>query len=162
MGLMRERSRIDRNSPDAILMSYDLQSGSYTTLMDDPEHCAMKKRVNDSIADVLRPLGAGSRLEVGVGEASTLAGVISALGIPPAKVAGFDISWSCPLEHTCRTYEWKPGETIITRTVLDILASVLPGACSFELGMYSPLTLSACRFWMQATWYMVIAFCLGR
>ena len=55
MGLMRERSRIDRNLPDAILMSYDLQSGSYTTIMDDPEHCPMKKRVNDSIADVLCP-----------------------------------------------------------------------------------------------------------
>ena len=94
MGLMRERSRIDRNSPDAILMSYDLQSGSYTTLMDDAEHCAMKKRINDCIADVLRPLGTGSLLEVGVGEASTLAGVISALDISPANVAGFDISWS--------------------------------------------------------------------
>lgn len=92
MGLMRERSRIDRNLPDAILMSYDLQSGSYTTIMDDPEHCPMKKRVNDSIADVLCPLGAGSRLVVGVGEASTLAGVISALDISLANVAGFDIS----------------------------------------------------------------------
>lgn len=43
-----------------------------------------------------------------------------------------------PLEHAYRTYEWKPGETIITSTVLDIPASVRPGAYSFELGMYSP------------------------
>ncbi|RLT50690.1 MAG: hypothetical protein DWI67_09060, partial [Chloroflexi bacterium] len=43
-----------------------------------------------------------------------------------------------PLEHAYRTYEWKPGETIITSTVLDIPASVRAGAYSFELGMYSP------------------------
>lgn len=94
MGLMRERSRIDSNSPDAILMSYDLQSGSYTALMNDPEFSTLKKRFNDGIADVLRPLGLGTMLEVGVGEASTLAGVIAALDIAPSDVAGFDISWS--------------------------------------------------------------------
>ena len=43
-----------------------------------------------------------------------------------------------PLEHAYRTYEWKPGETIITSTVLDISSSVRAGAHSFELGMYSP------------------------
>ena len=42
-----------------------------------------------------------------------------------------------PLEHACRTYEWKPGETITTSTVLDMPANVRPGAYSFELGMYS-------------------------
>ena len=42
-----------------------------------------------------------------------------------------------PLEHAYRTYEWKPGETIITSTVLDMPANVRPGAYSFELGMYS-------------------------
>ena len=41
------------------------------------------------------------------------------------------------LEHAYRTYEWKPGETIITSTVLDMPANVQPGAYSFELGMYS-------------------------
>ena len=30
-----------------------------------------------------------------------------------------------PLEHAYRTYEWKPGETIITSTVLDIPAGGL-------------------------------------
>ena len=43
-----------------------------------------------------------------------------------------------PLEHAYRTYEWKPGETIITSTALDIPSSVRVGAYSFELGMYSP------------------------
>jgi ubiquinone/menaquinone biosynthesis C-methylase UbiE len=94
MGLLRERQQVDRNTPDAILTSYDLQSGSYTTLMSDPAYNAQKKEVNDSIADVLRPLGSGTLLEVGVGEASTFGGVIAALGIHPSMTAGFDISWS--------------------------------------------------------------------
>ena len=37
-----------------------------------------------------------------------------------------------PLEHAYRTYEWQPGETIISSTILDIPASLLPGAYSFE------------------------------
>ncbi|MFN0075072.1 MAG: methyltransferase domain-containing protein [Prosthecobacter sp.] len=94
MGLMRERNRVSRNTPDAILLSYDLQSGSYTALLDDPEYRALKDRMNALTADVLRPLGPGTLLEVGVGEASTLAGVISNLGIPATDAAGFDISWS--------------------------------------------------------------------
>ena len=43
-----------------------------------------------------------------------------------------------PLEHAYRTYEWQPGETIISSTILDIPASLLPGAYSFELGIYLP------------------------
>ena len=42
------------------------------------------------------------------------------------------------LEHAFCTYEWKPGETIITSTLLDFPTSVRVGAYSFELGMYSP------------------------
>ena len=56
-----------------------------------------------------------------------------------------------PLEYAYNTYEWKPVETIITNTVLDRPASVRPGADIFELGMYSPLTLSAFRLSMKLT-----------
>lgn len=43
-----------------------------------------------------------------------------------------------PLEHAYRTYEWQPGETIISSTELDVPDSLGPGAYSFELGMYLP------------------------
>ncbi len=41
-----------------------------------------------------------------------------------------------PLEHAYRTYEWQPGETIISSTKLDVPASFAPAAYSFELGMF--------------------------
>jgi len=50
-----------------------------------------------------------------------------------------------PFEHAYRTYEWKPGETIITSTVLDIPCKVRAGAYSFELGFIPHMTLSAYR-----------------
>ena len=43
-----------------------------------------------------------------------------------------------PLEHAYRTYEWQPGETIISSTEVDVPSSLDPGAYSFELGMYLP------------------------
>ena len=57
------------------------------------------------------------------------------LGPTGQAVAGVN---AYPLEHAYRTYGSKPGETIITSTLLDIPTSVRPGAYSFELGMYSP------------------------
>ncbi len=43
-----------------------------------------------------------------------------------------------PLEHAYRTYEWQPGETIISSTELDVPGNLRPGTFSFELGMYLP------------------------
>ena len=51
------------------------------------------------------------------------------------SVAGVN---SYPLELAYRTYEWQPGETIISSTELDVPGSLQPGAYSFELGMYLP------------------------
>ena len=54
-----------------------------------------------------------------------------------------------PLEHAYRTYEWKPGETIITRTLLDIPASVRLGSIVLSCECIPHLTLSVYRPWMQ-------------
>ena len=51
------------------------------------------------------------------------------------SVAGVNVY---PLEHAYHTYGWQPGETIISITLLDVPASLLPGAHSFETGMYLP------------------------
>jgi len=94
MGLLRQRGRVNHNTPDSILISYDLQSGSYSALMEDAEHRRIKDYINEGMAVVLRPLLGADLLEVGVGEASSLGGVIQKLGIQTSSVGGFDISWS--------------------------------------------------------------------
>lgn len=94
MGWFREVSGRRENSTDAILISYDLQSGSYTRALEDPEHRARLDRYTREIGTVLSGLGATSILEAGVGEATTLVPVVRSLQPRPASVAGFDISWS--------------------------------------------------------------------
>jgi SAM-dependent methyltransferase len=94
MGLFREATGTAENSTDAILASYDLQSGSYIEGALKPERREMVARYTGEIAAVLDPLGATSMLEAGVGEATTLCPVMGTMQHRPASVAGFDISWS--------------------------------------------------------------------
>lgn len=94
MGLFRDAAGTRENSTDAILVAYDLQSGSYIAGVQQPEARERLARYTGEIAAVLGPLQAESLLEAGVGEATTLCSVLTQLPQPPAKVAGFDISWS--------------------------------------------------------------------
>ena len=94
MGLFREATGTDENSTDAILASYDLQSGSYIEGALKPERHELLDRYTSEIAAVLDPLGAATMLEAGVGEATTLCPVIGKMQHRPESVAGFDISWS--------------------------------------------------------------------
>jgi len=63
-----------KNSKEDILISYDIQAGTYTA----------RANINKEI----------SLVEVGVGEASTLGNLLSKLEEIPLKIYGFDISWS--------------------------------------------------------------------
>ena len=94
MGLFRELTGSSQNSVDAILVSYDLQSGSYARGIEDPARKEMLHRYTAAIAAVLDRFPAASILEAGVGEATTLSNVIAKLKRPPKSVHGFDISWS--------------------------------------------------------------------
>ena len=67
-----------------------------------------------------------------------------------------------PLEHAYRTHYWQRGETVISSTILDVPASLLPGAYSFELGIYYRTTLSACQRLPQLKRSTAIEFFLGR
>ena len=85
---------LDGNLVAATLIAYDLQTGSYTeyarTNPEDKEKwCA---QLSAQIRTVL-PQG-GTILEVGVGEATTLAGVVKLLGKDLVSAYGFDLSWS--------------------------------------------------------------------
>lgn len=94
MRLFRDRDPDARNSADAVLIAYDLQSGSYRQALDDPEHRAKIERYWSGVTRVLNEYPADSMLEAGCGEATTLLPVLSALDAPPARVAAFDLSWS--------------------------------------------------------------------
>lgn len=94
--LLREVSDADGNSESTVELAYDLQAGSYVAAMQDPDFAKVKKPYNAAVAGILRPLFDGSTtlLEVGVGEATTLSGVLSEIGRTDVEAFGFDISWS--------------------------------------------------------------------
>lgn len=94
MARYREASGTAGNSTDAILTSYDLQSGSYVEATEAPERRALFARYVSEIAATLAPLDGASILEAGVGEATTLCGVRAALPSGPTEWTGFDLSWS--------------------------------------------------------------------
>jgi hypothetical protein len=86
------------NSVTATLVAYDLQAGSYVEHA--RSHPDVAARWGGQLAAILDPLlpTAGSLLEVGCGEATTLASVLEHLGrlSPGRRVEplGFDVSWS--------------------------------------------------------------------
>lgn len=94
--LLREASGSDGNSESTVEIAYDLQAGSYVAAMDDPAFLEVKGPYNAAVAKILGGfLDSGPRLlEVGVGEATTLAGVVTELRRPDIDAYGFDISWS--------------------------------------------------------------------
>lgn len=83
----------DRNTIEDILISYDMQAGSYTSLLS--KNREFKEQYCKALAHVLDGLGRfGSILEVGVGEATTLGILMKSMRSKPAAIAGLDVSWS--------------------------------------------------------------------
>jgi len=82
------------NSPLATVIAYELQAGSYTSeVMRNPGKRELWCKQVASYVKRFLP-EKGSILEVGVGEASTLAGVLNILRDRGVKALGFDLSWS--------------------------------------------------------------------
>lgn len=82
------------NSPAITLMAYDLQAGNYIQAAKaNPEYRAQWCGQLASLIDLQMDSG-DTVLEVGCGEATTLAGVINSLSKRPSAAYGFDISWS--------------------------------------------------------------------
>jgi ubiquinone/menaquinone biosynthesis C-methylase UbiE/uncharacterized protein YbaR (Trm112 family) len=82
------------NSLEGILVSYDLQAGSYVHLLHDPHRARFVDQYTSAIARLLDRYSPRSVMEAGVGEATTLVNVLRRMGRPPADALGFDISWS--------------------------------------------------------------------
>ncbi len=92
---LRKEGACDWNTERIIERSYDLQTGSYIAAMGQKEVHDLKVRYAAEIAEIIRSLCTPqSLLEVGVGEATTLAEVLGSLQIEGLCVYGFDLSWS--------------------------------------------------------------------
>jgi ubiquinone/menaquinone biosynthesis C-methylase UbiE len=78
----------------AILLAYDLQAGTYVenVLKNNDFYKSWCKQLT-SLINPIFPDG-GSILEVGVGEATTLSGILELLGNKVRAAFGFDLSWS--------------------------------------------------------------------
>lgn len=94
MEFLRKATGDASNSVVSTLLAYDLQAGSYVAgARANPQG---RERWCGQLAQLLAPYmpAQGSILEVGCGEATTLAGVLKVLGTVPQHALGFDISWS--------------------------------------------------------------------
>ena len=92
--LHRAGESLEGNDLLATLVAYDLQAGSYVSAAHSNRE--RNQRWCRQLADLLSsPLAeGGSILEVGVGEATTLAGVLAECAVKPDVAFGFDVSWS--------------------------------------------------------------------
>ena len=97
---LRNEQNLDSNTPEIIEIAYDLQTGSYTQAMSDPMIIRHKTAYTKTIAQrILQSCDSlTSVMEAGVGEATTLSGVLRHLreetNQPRLKGYGFDLSWS--------------------------------------------------------------------
>lgn len=118
---LRNEMGADFTKEEIIEISYDLQTGSYIAGMQDPDYSAFKALYTQEIAKEILALCAPSTLmEAGVGEATTLCGVIQNLS-SDIKSFSFDISWS----RAAYANQWLKKQniqnaTICTGNLLDI------------------------------------------
>lgn len=94
MEYARQAAGTAGNSAVATLIAYDLQAGSYIAGV--RANAEANLRWSTQLAEILDPFltKQSSLLEVGCGEATTLAGVLQNLTNTPNHALGFDISWS--------------------------------------------------------------------
>lgn len=94
MAWARANSECSNNAIDAALIAYDLQAGSYVAHARANQD--YRRRWCAQLASLIKPwVEVDDRiLEVGVGEATTLSGIVSELPQLALRPHGFDISWS--------------------------------------------------------------------
>lgn len=92
--LLREELGLQQNTDEIIEIAYDLQTGSYIAAMKSAEMKKHKRNYTLEIAKTILSLcKPKSILEAGVGEATTLSGVLHGIGADVSGF-GFDLSWS--------------------------------------------------------------------
>lgn len=94
MEFARHETGAGQNLPAATMIAYDLQAGSYIAqaTADRESNARWCGQLAEVLSGYVDP--SGTLLEVGCGEATTLAGVLEHLPAAPSRALGFDISWS--------------------------------------------------------------------
>ena len=112
--LMRREAGSTQNSEHIIEVSYDLQAGSYVASLKDTAMAKHKLDYTIELASRIRSLShPTSILEAGVGEATTLSGVVKNLGFSHIHSYGFDLSWS-RIRHAIQGRD-SPSEEVRAR-----------------------------------------------
>lgn len=93
--ILREMKAQQLNDEEIIETSYDIQTGLYVDMMQIKEKADKKEELTKEIANTINNLGMipQSIMEPGVGEATTLSGVLKNLS-EDVDTYAFDISWS--------------------------------------------------------------------
>lgn len=111
--LLREEQGLQHNTAEIIEIAYDLQAGFYTTAMKNADYAKYKSEYSSEIAKTILSLCQPvSILEAGVGEGTTLSGVLQKLG-PEVSSYGFDLSWS----RVAYAKQWLMGKGLSTTTL---------------------------------------------
>ncbi len=91
---LRNEKKTQSNTEEIVEISYDLQTGSYIAAMKRKaarkHQSAYTEEIAKTILSLCKPM---SILEAGVGEGTTLSGVLQHIGAP-IESHGFDLSWS--------------------------------------------------------------------
>jgi ubiquinone/menaquinone biosynthesis C-methylase UbiE len=120
--MLRQVSGLSTNSKEIIEIAYDLQAGSYVSAMEEDEYRNHKNEYTAELARIISSLGETSTLlEAGVGEATTLAGVLEHLPVAIQHAFGFDLSWSrIAVARSWLQRENIPAVTLCTGDLLHI------------------------------------------
>jgi SAM-dependent methyltransferase len=91
---LQRQLNVDRNTPEIIEIAYDIQAGSYTNFADrNPD--TLRNFTNEAAKILKRYFSdADSILDVGCGELTTFSHLVNNLGVTPAALFAFDLSWS--------------------------------------------------------------------
>jgi len=120
--LLRRQAGLDHNTAEIIEVAYDLQAGSYVAAMEAPDMVAHKVLYAAEIARVIADLTAPSSvLEAGVGEATTLSGVLAGLS-GDVQAHGFDLSWS----RIAVARDWLEGRAVTTANLVTGSLQAIP------------------------------------
>lgn len=118
---LREVEGSSQNSTANVLYSYDLQAGSYTAFLDDPEFRAFKEEQGRRLAALLDETPGATILDAGTGEGTTLAPILRHLSEPPSAALAFDISLSRLLYARLNL----PGEGETSEVALSLFVGAL-------------------------------------
>ena len=119
---LRNAQNLKHNTREIIEISYDLQTGSYTSAMKKKTIATHKEEYSREIAKTILSLcNPASILEAGVGEATTLSGVLKNLGNETDSY-GFDLT---QLRDFLSNKNQKEQKYRIPKTILYIYQSFI-------------------------------------